>query len=66
MIADISLKLLYEKVESFEAPLLVEGIREPNRPFTGTFIRAPVTNLSTDCVFLVIHLPTLPVRLLPP
>ncbi|KAH8115653.1 glutamine amidotransferase subunit pdxT [Phellopilus nigrolimitatus] len=30
------------QVESFEAPLFVESLREPNRPFTGVFIRAPV------------------------
>ncbi|KAL5512200.1 hypothetical protein ACEPAG_3485 [Sanghuangporus baumii] len=29
-------------VESFEAPLYTEGLREPNRPFNGIFIRAPV------------------------
>ncbi|KAI5120739.1 hypothetical protein M0805_006445 [Coniferiporia weirii] len=30
------------QTESFEAPLFVEGLSEPNRPFTGIFIRAPV------------------------
>jgi len=30
------------QVESFEAPLEVEGIRDHNRPFHGVFIRAPV------------------------
>jgi pyridoxal 5'-phosphate synthase pdxT subunit len=30
------------QVESFEAPLFVEGIREASRPFKGVFIRAPV------------------------
>ncbi|OBZ66655.1 putative pyridoxal 5'-phosphate synthase subunit PDX2 [Grifola frondosa] len=30
------------QVESFEAPLEVEGLRESNRPFHGVFIRAPV------------------------
>ncbi|GJE99756.1 SNO glutamine amidotransferase [Phanerochaete sordida] len=30
------------QVESFEAPLEVEGLRESNRPFHGIFIRAPV------------------------
>ncbi|EJD00737.1 glutamine amidotransferase subunit pdxT [Fomitiporia mediterranea MF3/22] len=30
------------QVESFEAPLYTEGLRESNRPFTGIFIRAPV------------------------
>ena len=30
------------QVESFEAPLEVEGLREANRPFHGIFIRAPV------------------------
>lgn len=30
------------QVESFEAPLVVEGLRESNRPFMGVFIRAPV------------------------
>jgi 5'-phosphate synthase pdxT subunit len=28
--------------ESFEAPIYVDGLGEPNRPFTGIFIRAPV------------------------
>ncbi|KDQ52023.1 hypothetical protein JAAARDRAFT_198672 [Jaapia argillacea MUCL 33604] len=35
------------QVESFEVPLEVEGLREPERPFTGIFIRAPVV-LSLD------------------
>ncbi|THH17577.1 hypothetical protein EW146_g3258 [Bondarzewia mesenterica] len=30
------------QVESFEAPLEVEGLRDPTLPFTGVFIRAPV------------------------
>ena len=30
------------QIESFEAPLEVEGLRESNRPFHGVFIRAPV------------------------
>ncbi|KAL5530835.1 SNO1 [Sanghuangporus sanghuang] len=30
------------QVESFEAPLYTEGLREPNRPFNCIFIRAPV------------------------
>ncbi|TFK53339.1 SNO glutamine amidotransferase [Heliocybe sulcata] len=30
------------QVESFEAPLQVEGLRDTSRPFTGVFIRAPV------------------------
>jgi len=30
------------QVESFEAPLEVTGLRDPNLPFTGVFIRAPV------------------------
>ncbi|OCH93257.1 SNO glutamine amidotransferase [Obba rivulosa] len=30
------------QVESFEAPLEVEGLRDSNRPFQGVFIRAPV------------------------
>ncbi|THH05445.1 hypothetical protein EW145_g4789 [Phellinidium pouzarii] len=30
------------QIESFEVPLFVEGLREPDRPFTGVFIRAPV------------------------
>jgi len=30
------------QVESFEAAIYVDGLREPNRPFTGVFIRAPV------------------------
>ncbi|CAL1698669.1 unnamed protein product [Somion occarium] len=30
------------QVESFEAPLEVEGLRESERPFHGIFIRAPV------------------------
>ena len=31
------------QVESFEAPLDVEGLRDSKRPFTGIFIRAPVS-----------------------
>ncbi|KAK7676575.1 hypothetical protein QCA50_020451 [Cerrena zonata] len=46
------------QVESFEAPLEVEGLREPERPFHGIFIRAPVvisTNTSpTDPPIVVI------------
>jgi len=34
------------QAESFEADLEVTGLREPKRPFTGVFIRAPV-RLST-------------------
>lgn len=34
--------ILWAQVESFEAPLEVEGLREANRPFHGIFIRAPV------------------------
>ncbi|KAH9950112.1 class I glutamine amidotransferase-like protein [Amylocystis lapponica] len=30
------------QVESFEAPLEVEGLRDSSRPFHGVFIRAPV------------------------
>ncbi|KAJ8584233.1 glutamine amidotransferase subunit pdxT [Rhizopogon salebrosus TDB-379] len=30
------------QVESFEAPLLVDGLRDPKISFTGVFIRAPV------------------------
>lgn len=30
------------KVESFECPLLADGLRNPNIPYTGVFIRAPV------------------------
>ncbi|KJA21603.1 hypothetical protein HYPSUDRAFT_41723 [Hypholoma sublateritium FD-334 SS-4] len=30
------------QVESFEAPLEVEGLRDPSSPFNGVFIRAPV------------------------
>ncbi|KIJ38764.1 hypothetical protein M422DRAFT_33156 [Sphaerobolus stellatus SS14] len=30
------------QVESFEAALDIEGLRDPQRPFTGVFIRAPV------------------------
>jgi len=30
------------QVESFEAPLEVDGLQDPQRPFTGVFIRAPV------------------------
>jgi len=30
------------QVESFETPLYVDGIREPNRPFRGVFIRSPL------------------------
>ncbi|KAF5370276.1 hypothetical protein D9758_006879 [Tetrapyrgos nigripes] len=35
------------QVESFEAPLQVPGLRDPQTPFTGIFIRAPVI-LSLD------------------
>jgi len=35
------------QVESFEAPLKIEGLRDSDRPFTGIFIRAPVV-LSLD------------------
>lgn len=30
------------QIESFEAALEIEGLRESNRPFHGIFIRAPV------------------------
>ncbi|KIM62988.1 hypothetical protein SCLCIDRAFT_15649 [Scleroderma citrinum Foug A] len=30
------------QVESFEAPLIVDGLQNSERPFTGVFIRAPV------------------------
>jgi len=30
------------QIESFETPIYVEGIREPNRPFRGVFIRSPL------------------------
>lgn len=30
------------QVESFDAAIEVEGLRDPTRPFTGVFIRAPV------------------------
>ncbi|VDB95401.1 unnamed protein product [Peniophora sp. CBMAI 1063] len=30
------------QVESFEAPLEIEGLKDPDRPFMGIFIRAPV------------------------
>ncbi|KAG6331896.1 hypothetical protein ID866_7192 [Astraeus odoratus] len=30
------------QVESFEAPLTVEGLQTPEKPYTGVFIRAPV------------------------
>jgi len=30
------------QVESFEAPLVVQGLRDPDTPFNGVFIRAPV------------------------
>ena len=36
------------QVESFEAPLEVEGLREANRPFHGIFIRAPVRKHSVS------------------
>ncbi|KAH9928840.1 SNO glutamine amidotransferase [Fomitopsis serialis] len=35
------------QVESFEAPLTVDGLRDSDRPFHGVFIRAPVV-LSLD------------------
>ena len=31
------------QVESFEAALAIEGLREPSQPYLGVFIRAPVT-----------------------
>jgi 5'-phosphate synthase pdxT subunit len=34
-------------MESMEAPLSIEGLREPARPFVGIFIRAPV--------YLILH-----------
>ena len=37
------------QVESFEAPLEVDGLREPNRPFPGIFIRAPVRPCPWPC-----------------
>ncbi|KAG2065923.1 SNO glutamine amidotransferase [Suillus decipiens] len=30
------------QVESFEAPLLIDGLQDPTTPFMGVFIRAPV------------------------
>ncbi|GJJ15017.1 hypothetical protein Clacol_009290 [Clathrus columnatus] len=37
------------QVESFEAPLAVHGLRDPDTPFNGVFIRAPVIlELKTD------------------
>lgn len=33
------------QVESFEAPLEIEGLRESNRAYPGIFIRAPVSSL---------------------
>ncbi|KAF8729778.1 hypothetical protein AX14_006058 [Amanita brunnescens Koide BX004] len=35
------------QIESFEAPLQVMGLRDPGRPFTGVFIRAPVIVMLT-------------------
>ncbi|KAJ6615520.1 SNO glutamine amidotransferase [Mycena sp. CBHHK59/15] len=55
------------QVESFEAPLDVKGLRDPDIPFTGIFIRAPVVlSLSpsaTDAPIQVIA--RLPPHLLP-
>ena len=34
------------QVESFEAPLTADGLRDPSTPFTGVFIRAPVCFLT--------------------
>ncbi|KAI0683328.1 SNO glutamine amidotransferase [Cytidiella melzeri] len=46
VLAGISVKIARNgwgsQVESFEADLEVEGLRESNRPFHGVFIRAPV------------------------
>ena len=42
------------QIESFEAPLEAEGLRESNRPFHGVFIRAPVRLSPT------IHVPERP------
>ncbi|KAI0030396.1 SNO glutamine amidotransferase, partial [Vararia minispora EC-137] len=56
------------QVESFEAPLEVTGLKDPDRPFSGIFIRAPVIlSLSPtpdDPPILV--LARLPDQLLPP
>ena len=38
----MGLTCLLLQVESFEARLQVEGLRDPDEPFTGVFIRAPV------------------------
>lgn len=41
-------------MESFEAPLEVEGLRDPSSPFNGVFIRAPVS-LELECSSLDIQ-----------
>jgi len=55
------------QVESFEAPLIVQSLPQPDRPFQGVFIRAPIVlavDLSPeDPPFQVIA--RLPVELLP-
>ncbi|KAK7053792.1 alpha/beta-hydrolase [Favolaschia claudopus] len=52
------------QVESFEAPLDVNGLSDPSVPFTGIFIRAPVVlGLSTDAPIRIIA--RLPPHLLP-
>jgi hypothetical protein len=42
------------QVESFEAALDVQGLREPDCPFTGVFIRAPVRPLSPNPLTLLL------------
>jgi len=52
------------QVESFEAPLDVDGLREPEKPFKGVFIRAPVVlsvnppKLSRPPIEIIARLPS--------
>lgn len=55
------------QVESFEAPLSIEGLRDPTTPFMGVFIRAPVVlaiHPSTENPLIEI-IARLPVNLVP-
>ncbi|PPR04907.1 hypothetical protein CVT24_007151 [Panaeolus cyanescens] len=42
VVAGTETKLTLMQVESFEAELTVSGLKDPERPFNGFFIRAPV------------------------
>lgn len=43
------------QVESFEAPLEVSGLRDASKPFTGIFIRAPVSSISFSEAFSLLR-----------